>query len=260
MLRIIPTLLLFCLLGAARADKPNLSPVKLYEQRNKFLAKRTSIGGYQRLEVRLQLEGIKDVHTYGNLKVTEAKTDTGADLIRRPKDEGAFFAVTDMPYFNVVSDYQAKSGKLAVDVILHVTPRGAKKVSLKGSLDLLIGGKQTHIDFANFRDLEALENEALTAVGLKISKSKEKPRKTDTQLIFSTEGDKSALVEIGLVDASGAKIQTSGGYSYSSARSRGGSYFLSSSQKIPKDAKLRVTFIKGGKRTTLPFAYDLELP
>jgi hypothetical protein len=261
MLRIIPVLLLSGLLGAARAEKPKLSAVWLREQRNKSLAKYTSIGGYERLEVRLQLEGLKGVRSYGDLKVTEAKADTGADLIRRPKDRGAFFAVTGMPYFRVVPDYQAKSGTAEVEVILHKAPRGAKKVSLKGGLDVLTGGEPTHIDFANFRDVEALKDNALTAAGLKISKSKEKTANTDTQLTYSIEGDNSTLLEISLIDASGKKIKTSGGYYYSRSPFRGGgSYSLTSSQKIPKDAKLRVTLIKGGNRTMLPFAYDLELP
>jgi hypothetical protein len=259
-LRIIPALLLFCLLGADQAEKPKLSAIRLYEQRNKFLAKQTSIGGYERLAVTLRLEGIKDVRSYGNLKITEAKTDTGANLIRRAKDEGSFFAITNVPSFDVVRDYQAKSGKVDFDVILHRTPRGSKKVSLKGSLEVLTGGEPTHIDFANFLGPGALEDDALTAVGLKISTNKD-GRNTDTQLSYSISGDNSALVEISLIDASGTKIKTTGGYYYYRSSSRGGgSYSLSSLQKIPKDAKLRVTLIKGGKRTTLPFAYDLELP
>jgi hypothetical protein len=258
--RIIPALLLFCLLGADQAEKPKLSALRLHEQRNKFLAKGTSIGGYERLGITLRLEAIKDVRSYGNLKVTEAKTDTGADLIRRPKDKGSFFGVTNMPSFNIVYDYQAKSGQIDFEVVLHRTPRGAKKVRLEGSLDVLIGGKPAHIDFANFRGTEALEDEALTTAGLKISTSKDR-KNTDTQLTYSIAGDNSALLEISLVDAAGMKIKTSGGYYYSSSSYRGGgSYSLSSSQKIPKDAKLRVTLIKGGKKTTLPFAFDLQLP
>jgi hypothetical protein len=259
-LRITPAFLLFCLLGADQAEKPKLSAVRLYEQRNKFIARETSIGGYERLAVTLRLEGIKDVRSYGNLKVTEAKTDTGADLIRRPKDQGSFFGITNVPSFDVVRDYQSKTGKVDVEVLLHRTPRGAKKVSLKGSLEVLTGGRTTHIDFAKYRGVEALEDDALKAAGLKIGMDKE-DRNTDTQLSYRITGDNSTLLEISLVDASGAKIKTSGGYYYSrSSYRRGGSYSLSSSQKIPPDAKLRVTLIKGGKRTTLPFAHDLELP
>jgi len=251
--------LLCCLLGAEQAEKPKLSAVMLKEQRNKFLAKNTSIGGYERLAVRVRLEGIKEVRSYGNLKVTEAKTDTGTDLVRGPKDEGAFFGITDQPTFQLVQPYQAKSGKVEVEIVLRKTPREAMKVSLKGSLDLLIGGKPSDVEFPNFRTMEgaALKNEAFTDVGLKIILTR--GVNTDTQLRFTIEGNNSILQEIGLVDAAGKKLQTSG---YFSSTGRGeGSYHLSSPQKIPNDAKLRVTVIKGGKISTLPLVFEnLPLP
>ena len=66
------------------------------------------------------------------------------------------------------------------------------------------------------------------------------------------------MLRIGLVDESGKPIKTSGYYSHE--RGRGGSYSLTSSQKIPKGARLRVSFVKGGKLATLPFEYELDLP
>src|SRR5262249_16220670 len=153
-----------------------------------------------------------------------------------------------------VRDYQARSGKIDIEVILRRTPRGAKKVRLEGSLDVLTGGQPAHIDFANFRGMEALEDDALTTAALHITTIKHR-KNPDTQLPYSIAGDNRALLEISLIDASGKTIKTSGGYYYSRSSYRGGgSWSLSSSQKIPKDAKLRVTLIKGGKRTTLPFA------
>ena len=121
---------------------------------NKFLGKQTSIGGYERLAVTLRLEGLKDVRSYGNLKVSHARADTGADLIRREKDQGSFFAVTAVPHFRVVEEWQAKAKKADFEVILHRTSRGAKSVRLKGSIDVLLGGEAKHVDFPNFRDAE----------------------------------------------------------------------------------------------------------
>jgi hypothetical protein len=253
-------LLVLGLPGAEQAGKPKLSAVSLYEQRNRFVERKGSIGGYERLAVTLRLEGLGEVRSYGNVKVAEAKTDAGTDLIRRPKDRGAFFGVTDVPTFQSVAEWQRNSGKLDLEVILHRTPRGAKTVRLKGTLDVLLGGEPAQVDFPSFRgkEGEAFEDKALAAAGLKVVAIRPGAGETDRQVRYGVEGDSSVLLGMSLLDARGAKIQANGGYHPN--KRGGGSYMLYGRQAFPKDARLRVTFVKGAKRTTLPFEYELGLP
>ena len=212
------------------------------------------------MDTTVRIQGVKDARSYGNIKVTLAKTDTGDDLIRRPKDPGAAFGVTDVPRFWPVFDSQVKSGVIDVTIALHVAPCAAKKFDFKGSIDVVAGGKQTDVDVGDLLGRQAgeeLKDEAFKAAGFKIILGER--QKDEKTLRYEVEGDTRTLQSIRLVDASGKSIYTS--ISHSRSRTGGTSNLVKCSQKIPKDAKLRVTLYKGAKVVKLPFAFaGVELP
>jgi hypothetical protein len=127
---------------------------------------------------------------------------------------------------------------------------------------VLVGGEPTNIDFADVlakEDKEVLKDEAFTTAGLKIIMRKRKGGKAENQVAYEVEGNNSIVKEINVVDASGKLIST--GNSWYSTRTGGQSHIRTSSQKLPKDAKLRVTVYKGAKVAKLPFQFDnIELP
>ncbi len=244
--------LLALLVAFQAAEQPQLSPRYFFEQRNRTVASGfTSIGGFERLELRLELKNIKDVRSYGNLRITEAKTDTGVDLIRRPKDKEAFFGTTNRPIFETPTQYESRSGKVWIEVLFDKTPRTATKVTIRGSLDVLMGGKPADIDFANISKLQGttLQNKKFTAAGMTI-KVKKARYKNKVELIAS--GNNSILSDITVVDNAGKKISSRTiSYSYKGTSDKC-FYRITSSQKIPADAKLRVIIIQGGRIHTLP--------
>jgi hypothetical protein len=254
---------LLCLPGAEPAETPRVTTMTtLMEERERGIGKDSSSGAYTRLYAKFRIEGAKKVRSYGNVKVTEAKTDTGEDLIRGPKDPKAVFGITNIPSFKAVHDYQTRTGRIDVEVILHAAPRAAKKFKFKGTVEVLVGGEPTNIDFPDIlvkKDKEVLKNEAFTAAGLKIIMRKRQGTKAENQVAYEVEGNNSIVKEINVVDAGGKLIAT--GNSYWDTRTGGKSHVRTSSQKIPTDAKLRVTVYKGAKISKLPFQFDdIELP
>jgi hypothetical protein len=255
--------LLCLLLGAEQAETPRVSTMStLMEERNKGVGKDNSSGLYSNLYARFRIEGAKNVRSYGNVKVTQAKTDTGEDLIRRPKDPKAVFGITDVPGFKAVYDYQTKTGMIDVEIILRAAPRSAKKFKLKGTVEVLVGGEPTNIDIPDIlakEDKEVLKDEPFTAAGLKIIVVKGRRGKAGHTVAYEVEGNNSIVKEINVVDGSGKLILT--GNTWYSTRTGGQSHVRTSSQKLPKDAKLRVTIFKGAKISKLPFGFDnIELP
>jgi len=254
---------LFCLLGAEQADTPKVTTMTtVVEERNSVVGKEDSPRVYDRLHASFRIEGAKNVRSYGNLNVTEAKTDTGADLILRPKERRAVFALTNVPGFLAMSDSEAKAGKVDVQIELFTTPRAAKTFKLKGTIEVLVGGETTDIDIPNIvarADKEVLRHEAFTAAGLKIILDQSSFAKNEKRVAYTIEGNNSIVKEITLVDASGKRIPVS--HSSAGSRTSGQTHFVTSSQKLAPDVKLRVTVYKDAKISKLPFEFDnIELP
>jgi hypothetical protein len=253
---------LLCLFGAEQAETPKVTTMTtLVEERNSVVGKKDANRVFDRLYASFRIEGAKNVRSYGNLNVTEAKTDTGADLIRRRKDPKAVFGITNVPGFLAVRDGEAKSGKIDVQIELFTAPRAAKKFKLKGTIEVLVGGETTNIDIPDIvakKDKDVLEHEAFKAAGLKIVVSS-RFGKDEKSFYYTIEGNDSIVKETTVVDASGKVIPASRGIAGS--RTSGQTHYVSSPKKLPKDAKLRVTIYKGGKISKLPFEFDnIELP
>jgi hypothetical protein len=254
---------LLCLFGAEQAETPKVTTMTtLVEERNSVVGKKDAYRAFDRLYASFRIEGAKHVRSYGNLNVTEAKTDTDTDLIRHPKDPKAVFGITNVPGFLAVRDYQAKSGMVDVQIELFTAPREAKKFKLKGTIEVLVGGETTDIDIPNIidkEDKEVLKHEAFTTAGLKIIMSRSIIGKDEKRVAYTIEGNNSIVKEITVVDASGKVIPASRGSAGS--RTSGQTHYVTSSQKLPRDAKLRVTIYKGAKMSKLPFEFDnIELP
>ncbi len=256
MTRII-CLLIVLLSAESSVALPNVSIATLCEERSASFAKNVSIN--KGLEVALRVQGIKNIRTYGDLKVTEAKTDSGDDLIRRPKDPRASRGVTNLYPFQIVTDYEIWRGRFDLDIILKPSPRKAKTFSFKGSFDVLEGGKVTHIDFPMFRNLEGktLEHKAFRDAGLKINLKRSDSEK---RIRYTIGGNNSILSKITLIDAAGKDIPISSSGAAGSIYT-GRTFWMRTSRAIPKDAKLRVTIFEGGQLKTVPFEFQkIELP
>jgi hypothetical protein len=251
------------LLGLAApggGETPTLSLITIKEERYKAAGKGPGYGYSTRMHAGVRIEGWKDVRSWGNVKVTEAKTDGGKDLICRRTDPGWVYGLSDAPGFKAVADYEAKSRTIDFPVTLHFAPRSAKTFTLKGTIDVLVGGKQTDVDFPDVlarKAGEELKDEALTAAGLKILMGGWDAK--SNKLRYAIEGNNSIVKLTELVDAGGKVIKTFHGWSPSP---RGGeTHYRTGMPKIPKDARLRVTIYKGAKIKTLPFAFaGVELP
>jgi hypothetical protein len=254
---------LLCLLGAGQAETPKVTTMTtLMEERNSVVGKPDSARVFDRLYASFRIEGAKTVRSYGNLNVTEAKTDTGADLIRHRKDKKAIFGITNVPGFLAIRDYQAKTGMIDVQIELFTAPRTAKTFKLKGTIDVLVGGEPTDIDIPNIvtkEEKEVLEHKAFSAAGLKIIMARWPFGNNENRVAYTIEGNNSIVKEITVVDASGKVIPAS--HSSAGSRTSGQTHFVTSSRKLPRDAKLRVTIYKGAKTLKLPFEFDnIELP
>ncbi|MGF1582646.1 MAG: hypothetical protein ACFCD0_25260 [Gemmataceae bacterium] len=244
------------LLGTASFEDGRVELATLTEERGGTIGKKPS--SFHELEIALRVEGFKNARTYGNINVTEAKTNTGEDLVRR-REAGKYY-ITNVKEFKVLSDYEKMKNRFQVDLVLQPSSRQAKTIDLKGTFDILIGGHETNIEFPNIRSLEGktLEHKDFKASGLKITIGK--PRRDAEKRIEYTVTGNSILSKITLVDAEGKAIKISGsgaaGSYYSSY-----SYWKRTVEPIPEDAKLRVTIFKDGKIKTIPFEFtNVDLP
>jgi hypothetical protein len=253
---------LLCLPAADDAAKPKLSMATAVEERYKSADKKDTFTYVSHLRATFRMDGCKNVRSYGNLKVSEAKADTGEDLVLRSKDPRVVTGISDVRGFTAVQDYQIKSGRIDVRVELNAAPRAAKTFTLKGTVELLVGGEPTNVDFADVlskEDNEALKDDAFTAAGLKVTVLKEKGGSTGRSVRYAVEGNNSIVKEINVVDADGKVLPV--GHTWYPTGTGGTSHVRTSSQQLPKDAKLRVTIYKGAKTVKVPFAFDgVELP
>lgn len=250
----VETLLLVMLAPAQAAAAPVARPVEVHDERVKTLEK-TLFAGSNALTVRGVLQGpaVKQASKFGNLKVSEAKDDTGADLIVK----GDSFAATNRPDLNAISDFARKDDKLNFDIKLKTPIRAAKSISVKGTIDLVVGGARVNADFPKVKALanSELKHAELTALGLKF-----KLAKVEKSISYTMEGNEALIEEIVLLDKAGKKIESQGTSSFSFGKGPK-NYDLGFGQAIDPDATLRITLLKGAKQVAVPFAFDkLELP
>jgi hypothetical protein len=247
-------LLLTLLAPAQAADVPAARPVEVRDERVKTLEK-TMFGGSNALTVRGVLQGpaVKQASKYGNLKVSEAKDDTGTDLIVK----GDSFSATNRPDLNPISDFARKDDKLNFDVKLKTPLRTAKSISVKGTIDLVVGGERVHADFPKVKALanSELKHAELTALGLKF-----KLAKVEKSISYTMEGNEALIEEILLLDKTGKKVPSQGTSSFRLGKGPK-NYDIGFGQAIDADATLRITLLKGARQVAVPFAFDkLELP
>jgi hypothetical protein len=248
--------------GVAIAQTPPAPKVALMgvnEQRTKKVDK-GFFSGFEGLTLRFQLSGpaVKDAVRVGNLKVEAARDNLGTDLIIAEST----FNATNQPDFTEIGRFERRDDKMERDVRLKVPPRGAAKVAVKGSIDLIVGGADADVDFAavKLREERTLEHADLTAAGFKVRIVKAVFGGGDKQLSCVFEGDDRMFREMALVDSAGkvTKLEGRGWYRSGSGpriRSFGGSGAL------PAEAVLRIIVRKGAVSVTVPFSFEsVELP
>lgn len=255
-------------------SKPEVPTVKLYnlnENRTKSFDKDAFSGGSTlTLSSRLQGAAVKDAYKIGNLKLAESTDDRKNDLVMRVKP-GEFGPSSDQPEYRVIGQYERDKDKdnLTFWATLRAPERTAKKISAKGTIDLLSGTVST-AEFAGAKGLEGsdLKSEDLDALKLKVTVHK--PGKEffgdlKKQLILKVEGDERPIIEneTGLVDGKGKKIETSAYWNFRQPndKEKARTLTISSNLPIPADAKLVIKFLKDPKVVTVPFEFkDVELP
>ncbi len=246
--------MLLMLAPAQAAETAAARPLELREERVKPLEK-TAFSGMSALTIRAELKGpaVKQAAKYGNLKVSDARDDGGTDLFLK---DDPFFG-TNYPDMKLVDDFSRKEDRLGFSIRLKTAPRTAKKLSVKGSLDLLVAGTRVNADFPKVRSLSGseLKHPELEALKVKI-----KITKVEKTLDYVLEGSDSLIEEIVLLDKAGKKINTAGTGSFSFGKGSK-AYQLHFAQPIDATATLRVTVLKGARVVTVPFVFsNLELP
>jgi len=248
-------LLLSALAPSQTPEVPTVRPIEVREDRVRQLVKERSFGNVSVLTVRGELKGsaVTQAAKFGNLKVTEANDDTGADLIS--KDD--FFSKTNRPEMKSIDKYERQEDRLPFDIRLKTTARIAKKISLKGSIDLLIGGKRANADFPKLRSLAGteLKHVELAALGIKIKLVKVEK----SAIEYTIDGNQGPIDEVVLLDKSGKKIEsTAGTFSVGKGPVIHQNNFA---QEIGADSTLRIVLLKDAKTVTVPIAFaNLELP
>jgi len=231
-----------------------VKPIEIRDERVRAFAKEQSFG-MTMLTVRGELKGpaVVQAAKYGNLKVTEATDDTGADLAIK---DDSFFK-TNQPELKSISQFERNDDRLFFNVRLKNPARTAKKVSLKGALDLLVGGKRVNADFAKVRSLAGteLKNPDLAALGIKI-----KLAKVDKSVNYIMEGNLGLIDEVIVLDSAGKKMENGGHGTFSIGKGPP-THTINFAQDIPADATLRFVLLKDAKTLTVPITFtNLELP
>jgi len=260
-------------LAQAQPAVPTVKATNLNENRGKQLLKEDGFfySNNSSLSISAQLQGptAKEAVKIGNLKVSEATDDLKADLVRTGKDAFDSYNDTNQPAFRTIEEF-SRRGKdkdvLSFFVQLAAPARAAKKVSAKGSIDLLVGGKVEAIEFPKLRSLEGtqLKHADLDSAGLKLNvvKPEKNAFKPEQHIVLKMEGDEKALNEFVLVDAAGKKIEGAHVSTFPDFKDRKiKNVTVSMQSAIPADAKLQIKLLKGFKTVTVPFEFkDIELP
>ncbi|MBL8794464.1 MAG: hypothetical protein JNM56_11205 [Planctomycetia bacterium] len=248
-------LLLLVLLAPAQAsDVPAARPVEVREERTRTLEK-TVFAGTNALTVKAVLQGpaVKQAAKFGNIKVSEARDDTDADLIVK----GDSFNATNQPELKPISDFNRKDDQLTFDLRLQPPARAAKSVTVKGTVDLIVGGTRVNADFPKVKALAntELNHAELAALGVKL-----KLAKIEKSINYTMEGNEAVIEEIVLLDKAGKKIESQGRGSFRLGKGPK-TFDISFGQPIDADATLRITLLKGAKQVAVPFTFDkLQLP
>ena len=267
--------MLSLVLCQAKTDVPVAKAISISETRTKPLEKENVFFGPQSnlyLQGKLSGQAVKDAVKYGNLKMTEAVDDQKTDLILK-KDPNTF-STTDQPDYNPIRDFerdQKTKDDLRFSINLKAPPRTAKKVSIKGSIDLL-SGTPTTLEVEKAKSLEGTELKSPELEALKLKATFVKPGKNffgkpDQVLMIKFDGDERPIMEqeTFLVDGKGKKLHEAFGVSWEfrqpDTKEKSRTLWISCNGPIPADAKLQLKFLKAPKVTTVPFEFkDIELP
>lgn len=218
------------------------------------------------LKVRLAGPDLVKARQMGNIKIIKAVDNLKADLTKLPPDAMTF---DHSELRDIQWDFggDKKDHKwLDVDLSLPASPaRSATTIkTLEASVDLLTGGEEKTIEVTDIPSHygKALEDPALKAIGLAITlkapaKAKEAQGPAGKEVAMEIKGDP-ALAKIEIVDAKGERI--SNGSMWNDVEGvRTISYYVE--DKLPVDAKVKITCWPGQKRVTVPIKLsEIKLP
>ena len=251
--------LLAVLVGLAVADDPSVQPTQVVETRVRQLVKGDQPAwDAPDLMVHLRITGrdIKLAKMAEPPTITEAKDDTGADLMP-PKDD--LSRDEHAPFLMGIGERD--DPKDAVDVPLHlkVPARNAKSIAtLKGQVTLLAGGQEKAVSTADLAKLadKDIDSADLKAAGItvRIVGVEAEGKKLKLRVSGAVQAIKSGDVLDG-----GESIVQGTGVTTDEKGNTETTYDLSK----PLDAKttLKIAVIVGQKKLVVPFALKgIELP
>lgn len=245
-----------CLAG----DDPVVQPTQIIETRMRQIAKgdpdRWDSPG---LTVLLRISGpaIKNARLAEPPKITEAKDDTGADLMP-PKDD----EIRDGGHFMMgIGEHDEAKDVVAVSVRLKLPARKATRIAtLTGQVTLNSGGEEKVVNTAGLAQLvnKDIESADLKAAGVTIRVLPAED-KTGKSLKLRIGGSTQAIMSVDVLDAAGESLVQGTGTSTDEKGVTETTYDLSG----PMDAKttLKVTVLIGQKKVVAPFTLkDVDLP
>jgi hypothetical protein len=189
--------------------------------------------------------------------VTEAADDTGATLIVA---DGAGFGLTNQPELKDVNEYNRNKQGIEFDVRLKNPARTAKSVSVKGTVQLIVGGQKGSVDIpgVDFNAEKELSAPELTEAGLKLGLRKA-AFGIGKGLSLTIEGNGGVFLGLELVQGDKVIPLQKGGWSSFNKGPRIYSFSPKGDAKL--EGTLRVLLLKGAETLTVPFAAEkLELP
>lgn len=257
-----PVLFALAALVAAQTPPPTVRLLGVNEQRLRKVDK-DFFGGFEGLSVRFLLQGpaVKEAVRQGNLKVTEAVDDAGKSLIVADSKGGGSFFQTNQPDFADIGKFDRREDRLEREVRMAVPARSAKTVTVRGSIDLIVGGADVNLDFGGvkLREERSLEHAELVAAGIKFKLVKARFG-GDRQIACTIDGDERLFRELALVDTAGkaTKLDPQGWFqSGNGPKVRN----FGASAALPMEGTLRVVVRKGGTTVTVPLVFEkVELP
>lgn len=248
-----------CLVSLA-ADDPVVQPTQVIETRIRQIAKgdpdRWDAPG---LTVLLRISGpaIKNARLAEPPKITEAKDDTGADLMP-PKDD----EIMDGGHFMMgIGEHAEAKDVVPVSVRLKLPARKATRIStLTGQVTLNSGGDEKVVNAAGLAELvnKDVENADLKAAGvtIRVLPSEDKSGKS---LKLRIGGSTQAIRSADVLDAAGESLVQGTGTSTDEKGVTETTYDLSKSM----DAKtsFKMTVLVGQKKVTAPISLkNIDLP
>jgi hypothetical protein len=242
------------------AAPPTVELLGITEQRVRKVSK-DLFAGFESLTVRFAIRGaaVKEAFRVGNLKVTEAKDEAGSDLVLAETAQA--FQRTNRPDFADVGRFDRREDRLEREVVLKPAARSAKWITLKGSLELVVGGTDVHadIDAVKLKEERALEHADLAGAGLKIRLVKQ-AFGGERQIHAVFEGDQRCFREFAVLDKAGkaSRLEPRGWFQSGKGPKV---HSFGAAGALPAEATLRVTVRKGAATVTVPFAFErTELP